>query len=160
MAIKLTGIKNWAIYNLSSLLWERPARKTTITELITKLEQSGQAIATRAETAADTPANRELLRHISGIERWGQRRLRVFLGKAFIQDEYDSYQPAASLNLPQQREFFQKTRQATIELARQLATAKLNETATVRHNFFGPMSARAWLTYLAGHANREGKGLK
>ncbi|CAN5777131.1 hypothetical protein BH10CHL1_BH10CHL1_34990 [soil metagenome] len=160
MAIKLTGIKNWAIYKVSALLWERPARKATFAELITKLEQSGQAIMTQASTAADTPANRELLRHISGIERWGQRRLRVFLGKAFIQDEYETYQPAANLNLPQQREFFQKTRQATVELARQLATAKLSETATVRHNFFGPMSVRAWLTYLAGHANRESKGIK
>ncbi len=160
MAIKLTGVKNWFIYNVSALLFERPARKTTFAELITKLEQSGLAIAAQAATAADTPANRELLRHISGIERWAQRRLRVFLGKAFIQDEFDSYQSAASLNLPQQLEFFQKTRQATVELAKQLASAKLSETATVRHNFFGPMSARAWLTYLAGHAKREAKGIK
>ena len=160
MALKLTGIKNWFVQNVAALVLERPARKKTFAELITKLEQSGQAIATQAETAADTPANRELLRHISGIERWGQRRLRVFLGKAFIQDDYDSYQPAASLTLAQQREFFQKTRQATVDLTRQLATAKLSETVTVRHNFVGPMSARAWLLYLASHANREAKQIK
>ncbi len=160
MAIKFTAIKNRLIYTAAAFIFERPARKQTFAELITKLEQSGQAIASQAAVAADTPANRELLRHISGIERWGQRRLRVFLGKTFIQDDYEGYQPAANLNFAQQHEFFQKTRQATMELAKQLASAKLSETATVRHNFFGPLSVRAWLRYLESHANRERKQIK
>jgi hypothetical protein len=160
MAIEFTSIKNWLVHTAASFVLERPARKKTFAELIDKLEQSGQAIEAQAAAAVDNAANREQLRHISGIERWGQRRLRVFLSKTFIQDEYDGYQPVATLNLAQQREFFHKTRQATIELARQLANAKISETATVRHNFVGALSARAWLSYLESHASRESKRIK
>jgi hypothetical protein len=154
------AIRDTIAHSVAYVLVERPARKQTFVQLIDKLEKSGQAIEARAATAADNAANCEKLRHISGMERWGQRRLRVFLGKTFIQDEYDGYRPAPDLKLAQQREFFHTTRQATLALARQLADAKLSETATVPHNFVGKLSARGWLTYLDRHASLESKLLK
>ena len=101
-----------------------------------------------------------MLRHIAGIERWGQSRLRVFVGAPFVRDEYDGYQPGTTLSLDEQRAFFRTTRQETIALAQTLAAAKIADTATVVHNDLGPLTARGWLCYLEMHARFEMKKLR
>ncbi|MFN8490993.1 MAG: hypothetical protein U0350_25590 [Caldilineaceae bacterium] len=155
MAIKATFIGA-----IASLILERPARKKTLTEFIAKLEEAGSVIEACAAKAADTPGNREQLAHIAGIERWGQRRLRVFLGEPYVQDEYDGYRPTAELNYAQLQDFFHATRQETVQIARKIADAKVSDAATVPHNFVGKLSARAWLRYLDIHANTESKRIR
>lgn len=154
------AIKDTIVGAIAYLILERPARQTTLSQFIAKLEESGRAIEERAAKTADTPSNCTQLAHIAGIERWGQRRLRVLLGEPYVQDEYDGYRPAADLNYAQLRDFFHTTRQDTIRLARQLADMGIADAATVPHNFIGKLSARAWLRYLEIHASSEGKRLR
>ena len=153
-------IKATIVGAIASLILERPARKKTVAEFAASLEEAGRAIAARAAKAADTPGNREQLAHIAGIERWGQQRLRVFLGEAYVQDEYDGYRPAADLNYAQLQDFFRATRAETVQLAQRIAAAKVPDAATVSHNFMGKLSARAWLRYLEMHANTESKRIR
>lgn len=154
------AIKDTIVGAIASLILERPARKKTLTEFIAQLEASGGAIAARAAQAADTLGNREQLAHIAGIERWGQRRLRVFLGEPYVQDEYNGYRPAADLNYAQLQDFFRTTRQETVQIVRHIAEAKVPDAATVPHNFVGKLSVRAWLRYLDMHASTESKRIR
>ncbi|BBN96191.1 hypothetical protein DEGR_29240 [Deinococcus grandis] len=64
-----------------SRVLERPAGRSSYQELAHSLETSGTHLTGRAARAADTHANREVLAHIIGIERWGQHRLGAALGK-------------------------------------------------------------------------------
>jgi len=43
---------------------------------------------------------------VIGIERWGQRRLRMLLGEPPVSDEYDSYRPGEDLSMPALRDAF------------------------------------------------------
>ena len=61
------SLKSWLV----GLVVERPVRKLTLAELVTRLETSDQQVERRIAMARDTPANRERVRHIVGIERWG-----------------------------------------------------------------------------------------
>ena len=141
------------------VILEWPAAGKSYAQWAATLEQSGRQIDARAAAAKDPVAAQKLLRHISGMERWGQNRLRVFLGAPFVRDEYDGYRPGVNLSLDQQRAAFQETRAETVDLARQLAAAAAGALATVKveHNQFGPLSARGWLRYLDMHANLESK---
>jgi hypothetical protein len=132
-----------------------PARGLALAELTTRLERSGAALTARCDRAAGTNGQRARLRHVIGIERWGQRRLATFLGQGPVMDEYDGYQPADTLDWPTLREAFATTRQETIALARQIAEADIGDDTKVRHNAAGDLDAREWLYYLASHANRE-----
>ena len=123
----------------------------------TELEQSGQAIDRRAAAARDTKRAQGVLHHNSGIERWGQSRLRVFLGAPFVHDEYEAYRPGTDLTLDGQRAAFRETRQDTIELVHELQKANVPDSATVMHNDLGPLSVRGWLRYLDMHASFESK---
>ena len=96
-----------------------------------------------------------MLSHIIGIERWGQSRLRVFLGEPFTQDEYNGYRPARDVPWDELVGQFSATRSETIALARALDEALIAPDKTVLHNQLGPLSARAWLRYLQTHASRE-----
>lgn len=140
-----------------NLLIEGPAKKKTLDDLAAELEMNGAALVTRFGGVANSANNRKQLRHITGIERWGQNRLRVLTGQSYKQDEYDGYQPAESIDWNDLREAFTHTRSETVSLARQLARNGVEPDATVPHNAFGPMSLRGWLTYLNNHAERESK---
>lgn len=78
---------------LRNLFLERPARKRDYAYFAGRLEASGKELEARFAVAADSPENRRQLRHIVGLERWGQRRLRTALGEPPIQDEMDQYAP-------------------------------------------------------------------
>ncbi len=52
-------------------------RNKSLDQLMARAEASGKTILTRLANKADTPQNRKKLRHIIGIERWGQSRLKV-----------------------------------------------------------------------------------
>ena len=140
---------------------EYAAGRRTFGELCTQLETSGQALLARAaQGAADDDANRRQLRHVIGIERWGQRRLRTFLGEPTVTDEYDGYCPPATLTLADLAGEFRTTRQDTVAIGRRLEATDPLAIDKVVHNDFGPLSAKAWLHYLELHARLEGWRLK
>ncbi|MFN3981576.1 MAG: DinB family protein [Caldilinea sp.] len=144
----------------ASLFIERPGRAKSYDEWKEALAANGAAIDARAASAKDPVQASKMLRHISGIERWGQRRLRILLGEPLIVDEYDSYRPGTDFSLDEQRAFFRKTRTDTLTLVDQLKAARIGDDVTAPHNDFGSLTARGWLRYLDIHASMESKKIR
>lgn len=142
-----------------NLLLVRPGRKRSFAEWAQKLAQDGETIVGRV-AAKQTPTASATLRHIIGIERWGQRRLQVALGEPLVQDEYDGYQPDANTDWATLLDAFRTTRQTTVTLAQQLAAGAVSDQVLVLHNQFGPLPLRAWLSYLDTHANLESRRIR
>ncbi len=147
----MPAIKNFLI----DLVWRRPAQRRSLSDWVVALAKGGEQLQQKLDHAADTPKNREQLRHIITIERWGQRRLQTFLGEPATTDESDDYQPSADQGWAALREMMRETRRETIALGQRIVDIGLTDTVTVDHNQFGPLSARAWLRYLALHARTE-----
>ncbi len=145
---------------VAGLVIERPAKRQSMTDLTNALEASGREIDGRLQSFRESPANGKQLRHIIGIERWGQRRLRVALGEPPLLDEHDEYQPDADLSWDDLPGAFRTTRAETITLARTLAAHEPDSLPKVRHNQLGPLSIPAWVQYLKSHARRESMWLK
>lgn len=135
-------------------------RNKSLDQLTARAEESGKTILTRLADKSDTPQNRQYLRHIIGIERWGQRRLKTLLGEPAIQDEYDGYQPAETLDFKALRNAFKQTRTETVVLVRKLQKKGVAEKGTANHNGMGDVSVPIWLGYLTTHANFESKRLR
>lgn len=136
-------------------LVEGPAQKQSLGELAAAMEKSAQTVEARLASKQDSERNRNVLRHIIGIERWGQKRLRVALGETLVIDEYDGYQPALGTPWATLRSEFQSTRQATLALIREMEQAGVQHSARVHHNDLGEVSPHGWLRYLDSHATRE-----
>lgn len=140
---------------------EAPAGRSSYTDLGQSLERAGVALAGRAARASDTPANREVLAHIIGIERWGHNRLRVALGRRLYEaDAYQPYRPAPGTGLAELQNLLSQTRSGTVDLARQLRLSPPEDSLTVGHNSLGPLTAKAWLRYLTQHADVESRRLR
>ena len=150
------GIKQAVMGMAAQFMMERPGKSKSYAQWADELERTGSAVEARVAAAKD-PAAASKLRHITGIERWGQSRLRVLLGEPLTRDEYDGYQPTADLPLAEQITAFHAARQETIALARTLEQRNIPDSAKVEHNDFGPMTARGWLSYLSTHASIESK---
>lgn len=150
-------IKEFVVSNVL----ERPAGRSSFTDLGQGLERAGMYLAQRAESANDTPENREVLQHIIGIERWGQTRIEVALRKKpFVKDEYHGYRPPEGTSLPQLRNLLSQTRSRTVDLARQLHHNPPDDDFVVEHNMLGPLTAKGWLRYLTQHADLESRRLR
>ncbi len=119
------------------------------------LERSGRDVTTRFRGANDTPGNREAVNHITGIERWGQRRLRVALGEPPVMDSYRGYRLPEGTDVAALAQAFADTRQETVKLALELGRADPGLSRRVRHNDLGDLSVGGWLAYLEAHARRE-----
>jgi hypothetical protein len=154
------GLKKTIMGAAAGFFIERPGRAKSIDEWKRALEVSGVAIDERATKAKDPVQASKVLRHISGIERWGQRRLRIFLGEPVIGDEYNGYRPGTDLSLDEQRAYFRQTRANTVELVEQLKAAGLGDDITAPHNDYGPLTVRGWLSYLEMHASLESKKIR
>jgi hypothetical protein len=122
---------------------ERPARKQGLKKLVQNLRDSGEAFQRDLERIEDKDTNRDQLRHIIAIERWGQRRLRVALGESFVKDENHAYKPSQETTWERLKEIMKATRDETLNLAGLLESADVKQT--VPHNQFGPLSVLAWL---------------
>jgi hypothetical protein len=144
----------------TQLTIEWPVRKLTIQELITQLEQFAKQFSGRLEFYSDTQENRNQLSHMIGIERWGQRRLRVALGEPFLPEEYDHYRPSPERTWDELKIDWAVTRQSTVALAHDIAQASPDPDFKVLHNLYGPLSIKGWLRYLDVHASSEGKRIK
>lgn len=151
----LSHIKD-RLYHFGALLAvEQPVRNATLPEMHDRLSISGEKIAARLAAARDTPENRRLVGHVIGIERWGQRRLRVALGEPVIQDEYDGYRPPRDESWENLLADFKTARQETLLLVDEIQKAACSKELTFDHNQFGALSVRGWLQYLDMHANGE-----
>lgn len=137
---------------------ERHARGKGIEELATELEVSGRAMVARIAGKRDTPGNREAVAHWVGIERWGQRRLRVALGEPFVEDEHHPYRPDVEAGLDALRTSFAETRAETVALAHRLLEAGVDPATTVHHNDLGDLTISGWLAYLLQHPEQESRG--
>lgn len=143
----------------AGLMIERPARQQTLEQLAERLETKGEAITDRMRRSSGGDLSRRQVRHITGIERWGQRRLRVALGEPPTEDEYDGYQPPIDADWNTLLGEWEATRHETVALARTLAE-RTTDDIRIRHNQFGPLSVRGWLVYLSQHASRESLGIR
>lgn len=140
---------------------ERPAGRSTYTELGQALQRAGRFLEQRIANASDTSDNRRVLSHIIGIERWGHNRLRMVLQqKPFERDEHHSYCPPRTSSLRQLQTVFSQTRIETIDLARQLHLSPPHDDFVIEHNSLGPLTAKGWLRYLTHHADLESRRLK
>ncbi len=154
------GLKESVMHAAAGVFVERPGRGKSLAEWRAALENNGGAIDQRAAAAKDPEQASKVLRHISGIERWGQRRLQVCLGAPPTRDEDDEHRPGTSLTLAEQRECFRQTRAATVALVTQVEAANIGDEARSLHNDFGPLSVRGWLRYLDMHASLESKKIR
>lgn len=153
------GLRENITLFIGQRVFERGAGKA-LTNAPEQLEAVGQKIAARASAVPDSDLNRRVLNHIIGIERWGQRRLRVALGEPFIQDEYNSYRPAREATWDALKTQFKATRAETVALARSLAAQPVAQSKRIRHNDYGDLSVGAWLNYLRTHADLESRKLR
>jgi hypothetical protein len=141
---------------------ERPARHQGLAAQIAGLERAGRKLEARLYNAAGTAKDREVLRHIIGIERWGQRRLEgVAAGAASaaaVSDAHQPYGPAAETSWDALIEAFVATRAQTVRLARGFSDAQSG--SKVSHNDIGPLSVGGWLRYLRFHATFESRKVR
>ena len=155
---------------VTQTLIEWPAKRQSFEKMAEKLEKSGQQLEERLEKAQGTPEQKKVLRHIIGIERWGQRRLWLAIqfsgergvrsSEAAFSDAHHLYKPAESTSWQELTAKFEATRLETIKLAHHLAEADIDETMRVPHNDLGPLSLRGWLRYLQTHAALEGRRIR
>ncbi len=139
------------------LVFERPVRKLSMGVLITELNQSAKDLTSHLDNCPDTPNNRRKLSHMVGIERWGQRRLRVSLGEPFLTEEYDHYCPSIERTWEELISEWVATRNATIALASNMVKINVSPECKIEHNQYGFLSIKAWLRYLDVHSISEGK---
>jgi hypothetical protein len=137
---------------------EGAARGKDLIQLAAELEASGTAMDARLARASDTPGHRDAIAHWVGIERWGQRRLRVALGEPFVEDGHRPYRPDEAAGMDALRRAFAETRAATVALAGRLLEAGVDPSTTVRHNDLGDLSVAGWLAYLIQHPEQEARG--
>lgn len=141
------------------LFFERPWQSADYATLQSLLDQSGATIVTGMRQASDTPANRNLIRHIIGIECWAQQRLNAVVSGQPYSAEYDALQPAATLTLTELADLMASTRAQSCAILQQLQQTGIALTQTVPHNQFGALSIVAWNRYIASHALIEHKKL-
>ncbi|HEX7004556.1 MAG TPA: hypothetical protein VF168_10265 [Trueperaceae bacterium] len=133
----------------------RRAKNLPLSAAIERLEESKQVVAKRFADAKDTPANREAMNHVTGIERWGQSRLRVAMGAPLQIDSYRGYRLPEDASIEDLRLAFRETRNGTLALARELQDQDVDLMTTVRHNDLGELTVVEWLAYLDDHGMRE-----
>lgn len=141
--------------SVSRVFTEWLGRRRPLAAWVEKLEESGQTVHGRMESTSNSENHRKAARHIIGIERWSQSRLRVALGDPLTLDEYDGYRPDAQLDMAALARAFADTRQESVQLAQQLAEAGISPLQTVRHNELGELTISGWLAYIENHAWRE-----
>lgn len=145
---------------LFKTVFQLQIRNKSLTDLLVAAQAEGTTLSALIANKPDTPANRQQLRHIIGIERWGQSRLQTIVGGPALQDEYDGYRPAETLDFAALRQEFTATRAATVALVQQIQQRGLAETGRAHHNGMGDVSVAIWLRYLTMHAGMEAKRIK
>ena len=155
--MKFTNLlTSWGAY----LLLDKPVINTSLTKLVEVLEKTGQELHEHLASCSTSTASRNQLCHIIGIERWGQRRLRVAFGEPYLPEDYDHYKPSIDQPWELLIEEWDNTRRTTIELVNEIAKNNIPDELTIPHNQFGKLHIKGWLRYLDLHASGEGKRIK
>jgi hypothetical protein len=144
------------LHRIAILIIDFPAGRLGIDRVIAGLERSSLSIDRRLEKVRARPENLETLTHVIGIERWGQRRVRVALGEPLSIDEHDSYLPDYQ-DWSQLCQTFRAVRQETISLSKSLRMAGVDTATRIFHNQLGDISLLGWLFYLDLHAALESR---
>ena len=140
-------------------LLKRPIAGLEFIDVLEQCREMGHQLAQALPEKADSEQNARILSHIIGIEKWGQNRLQVALGKPLVADDYLAYRPDRAITFPELCEQFPTVRSTTIALGQKI----LENGATahkVPHNQFGDLDCKSWIRYLTIHADREGTALK
>lgn len=117
----------WLQEAMGHLSLEFLVRNKAISELTAELEVSGKEIIQRISHAqVGSEVNQAKMRHIIGIERWGQSRLRGFLGGTPVDDEYDDYCPDIGPDLAELIELFKEARTKNVHLGIQIESLFVN----------------------------------
>jgi DinB superfamily len=140
---------------LQRIFVESMSRNASLDDLKGKLERSGAEITRRLKAASNRSLYIGQAQHVTGIERWGQRRLRVVLGEPLVVNEYDSYRPDKLKDMRDLAEAFAAARQSTLSLIDDLKKAGVSPDRKILHNEMGEITIRAWLYYLHNHSYRE-----
>jgi hypothetical protein len=148
------------VHTLSMPFIEWPVRGKRIEAITEQLENGLQPILDQFQRGRDSEQNRRVLSHIIGIERWGQNRLKVFLGNPLVMDEYDGYRPSRETSGQELVTIMRETRAETVRLAGQIAGQTSASVKRVPHNQFGSLTARGWLFYLYFHARAESRKIQ
>jgi hypothetical protein len=140
---------------LLNIFSEQRAKNMSWDDLTRRLEGSAEIVLPRFDNASNTPRQIEAAKHVIGIERWAQRRLKIALGEPTTMDEYDSYRPEQLNDIKALREEFASMRRDTVAILRQLHDAGVPLEKTTPHNEVGQLTIRGWVLYLTDHAWRE-----
>lgn len=146
------------MYLVAPIFIERPAQRLSFADFRNRLQGTAQAIQARAKAAKNWDQADPVLRHIIGIERWGQGRLEVALGKPFLMDRYQDHYPHQTLSPEGLRQLFIETRKQTLNLLDELE--KTPHSEKILHNGMGPLSVKGWLQYLVTHADLESRRIR
>ena len=130
-------------------------RQQSTEDLQNALEASGQRISQKLVEKHPYKFTYWNLRHIIGIEKWGQSRLRVALGEPFVFDEYDDYRPSNGLSWNELQDEFAQTRAETLALISEIRDNDSYHSYRILHNEFGELSVDSWLFYLRIHADNH-----
>lgn len=152
--IKLKNISRGVQHWMAFLLIELPARRIGMDHLIERLEKSIGLLDRRILAASRRPRNQDILAHMIGIERWGQRHLRIALGESQHLEEYDAFRPSGKA-WNELYDALRSSRQSTVRLSKSLRMAGVDPATPIPHNQFGEISLIGWLYYLNLHANIE-----
>jgi hypothetical protein len=139
----------------TNVLMEWPVQGKNLADLAQTLQTAGEKLKQKVAAAPDTETNRQTLSHIIGIERWGQKRLKVALGEPLTTEEYDQYRPGRDTSWADLQQQFAQTRQESVTLVQQLQQAQVDPGRKIKHNGYGDLTVRGWLRYLTFHANAE-----
>jgi hypothetical protein len=147
------GVKEAIFMFAGKLYFDKPALKQPLSDHAAALRGSGDELVARLSASRGGATQEKRLRHVIGIERWGQARLRVFLGEPFVAGGHRPYLPPNEMSWEQLVREFAAMRAETVALAERLVAAEPKRA--VNHNQFGELTAHGWLRYLHGHAVRE-----
>ena len=115
------------------LITEWTAKNLSYVALDERLQRSGQHVEQKLAGARELPLNLEAAKHIVGIERWGQQRLRTVLGEPLVMDEYDSYRPEAISTMQALTAEFREARQETRNLLQRLQKERNTTILLISH---------------------------
>ncbi len=134
---------------------QRYSGQQSTAELQDALDASGQRISQKLMGMQPIKHNYYKLRHMIGIEKWGQSRLRVALGEPFVMEEYNGHLPPIGLSWNELQDLFAETRAQTIAIASEIQLNDSYHSYRILHNQFGELPVDGWLTYLRVHADGE-----
>jgi hypothetical protein len=154
------SIMSRIIHFVGGIFFERPVRGMSAEALRAKLSASQSTFLAALRNKSDSVANKALLAHIIGIERWAQARIKQGHTGVIIHEEYNGYRPAPDTSYADLVHIADTTRTDSIALLHTIITANIALTTPIEHPQFGTLSLAAWVQYIMSHSMIEAKKLR